>query len=586
MIKTTLRILGIATLALMLGCSGKGSLRAANPSSYGNSNVSGGNGDPLPTVIPSVPVPFTAKLGFGTTPDFSFDASKILIENGVASLRSVSQIDQDNTMQGFAGGTFGNAIWRADLNAVTLANPAVLQGVFVSRLMDAGAPVAWTKLQWMPERPYGKPLPNGRAIETAYPAGNADMSSNVLLLHMDETNPMTIVDSSGNPMITPEVSGNIGLINGRLGGGRDFPGVLTQNTNYVKVRNFSNFPTTQITVSLWVRRPRGYSQCGTLIGYSRSGVSGDFQINSSCMVNTTGGPVYQGLQIHRGGMQSISNAKLPEDERWHHVAATYVAGGATRLFVDGLEPDPNIPNGNLPLGAGGTFAVGIANSPVDNFAGGSSFNGEIDEVAVFNQVLPPSAIQDMYRRGAVRLKMAVRACDDFALCLNAPFSADMSEPTVNPALPMPGFTLPPLGNHRYFQYRATFESDSPMEAARLKSVTVGPAHYDSSLPTLTSLQGASFTTLSGFSETVLNTSDGQVRYQLSPNGSQWFYFNGSGWSSAANTSQVNTVAQVNSNIARFKQDTNASQVFVRAFLISQDGLQSIQMSDITLTGTR
>ena len=48
-----------------------------------------------------------------------------------------------------------------------------------------------------PQRPLCKELPDNKGIESAYPTGNADMTGNVLLMHMNEASG-TVLDYSGD----------------------------------------------------------------------------------------------------------------------------------------------------------------------------------------------------------------------------------------------------------------------------------------------------------------------------------------------------------------------------------------------------
>ena len=115
----------------------------------------------------------------------------------------------DNTQSEFDAGTYSDTQWDGgnswvELDATGLTNGS---GNFISDIHDATADSSWDTFAWAPNQPFYKELPDSAATETAYANGNADMTDNVLLMHMDESSG-TITDSSGQ--------GNNGIYNGVL----------------------------------------------------------------------------------------------------------------------------------------------------------------------------------------------------------------------------------------------------------------------------------------------------------------------------------------------------------------------------------
>ena len=76
-----------------------------------------------------------------------------------------------------------------------------------------------------------------------------------------------------------------------------------------------------------------------------------------------------------------------------------------------------------------------------------------------------------------------------------------------------------------------------------------------------------------FTETLGAGNEGSVKYQISEDGSNWYYWNGSSWISAG-VSDYNTYSEINVNIDEFS--TSANKIYVKAFLIS-DGSQKIEL---------
>ena len=100
-----------------------------------------------------------------------------------------------------------------------------------------------------------------------------------------------------------------------------------------------------------------------------------------------------------GGSDNIVSGNASYLNGWHHVAATYdesLSSNNMRLYFDGSEiasgtsSATGFPNYNLDIGA----LNGGSGSP------GDFFLGNIDEFAVFNEVLSATTIQDIYNATA------------------------------------------------------------------------------------------------------------------------------------------------------------------------------------------
>ncbi|MFH1426023.1 MAG: LamG domain-containing protein [Candidatus Kerfeldbacteria bacterium] len=97
-------------------------------------------------------------------------------------------------------GTFSDTQWDAgntwiELDGTGMGNGT---GTYSSQNVDAGSASSWNSLSWTPEQPFFKELPNSGSSESGYPNGNANMSSNELLMHMNATSYIDVEDTSGN----------------------------------------------------------------------------------------------------------------------------------------------------------------------------------------------------------------------------------------------------------------------------------------------------------------------------------------------------------------------------------------------------
>ncbi|RMD67876.1 hypothetical protein D6817_00280, partial [Candidatus Pacearchaeota archaeon] len=157
----------------------------------------------------------------------------------------------DSTQADFDAGTYEGTFYNSTLGAVTLTSTRT-EGNYTSRVFDAGASVNWTSISWFQGTCYGCELPNNSATETGEFAKPANMSQNVLLLHLNEGSGATsFADSSGN--------GNDGsctgaacptATSGKFNGAFDFDG----NDDYLDLGNpssLNNFGD-QLTLEAWV----------------------------------------------------------------------------------------------------------------------------------------------------------------------------------------------------------------------------------------------------------------------------------------------------------------------------------------------
>jgi hypothetical protein len=314
---------------------------------------------------------------------------------------------------------------------------ANLAGFFESEVFDNLEPRAWKTISWVTQRPYGKPLPGGRVNETGYASGNASMGDNVLLLRFDEAFASSMFgDASGRNHPAACVTGPTCPVAGGVGRfrrGARFDGV----NDMLRANDHPDFETDQVTLETWVRvlGPPG-GNASTLISKGNQMVppftSWALEIDSPSAPDTMLRNRPRCYMPHRAPTdmtQAVeitvhATTALPQDSGWHHVACTFDQN-MVRVYVDGTE------EGFRAVPAGSTLIYGMAvNDDLHLAAFGGSFqffNGELDELAIHDRALSGSEIGDHYRRGALRVGLQMRSCDD-ASCTAKPFVG----PTANP----------------------------------------------------------------------------------------------------------------------------------------------------------
>ncbi|MBB3122642.1 hypothetical protein FHS04_000130 [Mesoflavibacter sabulilitoris] len=137
--------------------------------------------------------------------------------------------------------------------------------------------------------------------------------------------------------------------------------------NFVNLNN-------SFTVSAWVRN------LGNGGDYVSKGNAYNFEIMSNGRV-----------RANINGTNYAQSATSITDTNWHHIAYTY-SGGNLRLYIDGVE-DGNSPIGGvaIPVATTDYFAIGV--NYIDKNTISNSFNGDIDEVRIWDRVLTQNQIK-------------------------------------------------------------------------------------------------------------------------------------------------------------------------------------------------
>jgi len=166
-------------------------------------------------------------------------------------------------------------------------------------------------------------------------------------------------------------------------------------SDYVRVSNDPSLEPETVTVDAWVRAPVSPGSARYIVAKGAQGCTA-----ASYALYTSGGGlrfyVYSG--IGSGFVLSPYYASSGIwDGQWHHVAGTY-DGTAVRLYVDGAQ-----------VGSGTSTSISIGYGlATDNdliigqYTGTCSlpFNGDIDEVEIFNRALSLEEIQGIYLAGS------------------------------------------------------------------------------------------------------------------------------------------------------------------------------------------
>ena len=219
---------------------------------------------------------------------------------------------------------------------------------------------------------------------TQLQSGSPKWSNVKSLWRFEETSGSTIADSSGQGN-TANLVGSLKSTTGKYGNALTFQGqaMLGTTTSQTSPSSF--------TVAMWFKTTSTYG-------------GGLFQFNEYQMTNASNhdrhvnidddGTLYFG--VWSGSTDFIQTTESFNDGKWHHMAAVLSGGTAMSLYVDGklrASRTTNLVNFN------GYWRIGYADLSgwPGNF-GINSFDGSIDEAAIWHSALTAAEIREIYDR--------------------------------------------------------------------------------------------------------------------------------------------------------------------------------------------
>lgn len=417
------------------------------------------------------------------------------------TLQPVDQTDDDGTLLGFGGGTHDNTRWydpRPNIvNAnkwLELVNTNLGTGVYTSRMMDATSFGPWETLEWLPRRPYWKPLPDNGAAEVDYPLGRADMYGNRALLHMDAisytTYHQTLLLPNGG-IVTDTSGANLPVLcspdeeefcpsvvtDGRFNQALHFYAPLSQTLVISDPVDASSY-----ALEAWVR-PQVVTDTSFILRANMSGtraISGT-EVYVSNLLGIHAGKFIHAMTDEAGRTVVVTSTVAVTADTWYHIVGTGRANGAIRLYVNGVEAVSNRTIGTPWMG-GDHYRIGTAYdlTLTQGITGTTQyFTGDLDEMAIYTRTLASLEVQDHYLRGALRLSFQVRSCDDVDCAGEVFIGPGGFVTTTYSELPRTGLGLPSVAltgvaDNRYFQYRAMLETDETAYSPEIRSVRVEP----------------------------------------------------------------------------------------------------------------
>ncbi len=372
----------------------------------------------------------------------------------------------DDSQAEFDAGTHTNTQWDSSNNWLEMSATGQTNtfATYTSRIIDSNsATTNWNTFSWVPQYPYLKELPNSGATETSYTSGNMNMNQNVLLLHLNDTSGV-ITDSSGN-------SNNLTNSGATYSAAGQFNTAMSFNgsSSYMYVADTSSLnATSSLTVSAWFKISADQSNYSTLVSKFASGSSNGWNL----AVDNGAGSARFWVKVGATNKVVTFSNNLISLNVWHNLTGVY-DGSAVKIYLDGVEKSTVAAAGTI-TNSSDSLLVGRLYPATSDFY----FSGSIDEVAVWTRGLSPTEVLNLYKRGALRLRLQVRSCND-ALCSGESFvgqssstDAQFEEQDTN-TTSLPSFSLASaVSANEFFQYRVVYETSSSTLTSELKSVTV------------------------------------------------------------------------------------------------------------------
>ncbi len=288
-------------------------------------------------------------------------------------------------------------------------------GHYDSEVIDIGnSTAAWPDLSWSTSLPFGKELtgdfdndgsPESESSSDYYGLSGSLSSGLVGYWNFNESlydsgpGASDFADASISNGHGNEVGGAIIGQNGYFNKAVFLDGI----DDYIDFSDNATVPSgLNSTVSFWFKTNR----------MSVTQRLGQYGVKTGCSPSSM---IYQlnldgAIQLFVGcGGNVASNPGLVKAGQWHHFLSFTSSSGETSVYINGDEaiPPTDIRSGQT-LG-NGFFVLGTV------FAGGVPAlftQGHYDEVGIWDRVLSIDEIQQLYRRGANRVKLQVKSCVD------------------------------------------------------------------------------------------------------------------------------------------------------------------------------
>jgi hypothetical protein len=215
-------------------------------------------------------------------------------------------------------------------------------------------------------------------------AGRPAQNKPVAYWKFDEGYGTTVYDSVGNNNGT--INGASWTNDGRFGKALSFDG----SDDYVGLSDYVDMGMRDFSLCAWVKTTSSVSYGQWIVG--QLGTAGGTTDEGYSLIMEGG---YPGVKLSSTGenLYTLQSPNLHNDGNWHHVMATVKRGGSIRVYVDGLleNEGTDVISGSIDH----NYSLLIGARP----GGGTEWDGQIDEVKIYNYALSENEVKKDYNQG-------------------------------------------------------------------------------------------------------------------------------------------------------------------------------------------
>ena len=231
--------------------------------------------------------------------------------------------------------------------------------------------------------------------------GPGNIVKDGLVLYLDAANPRSYVSGS---TIWNDISraGNTGtLTNGPTFDSASAGSIVFDGSNdYVELLNTSNVQFTnfsQVTIESWINAA-SFAGGGGRIIYAQYFTGGN--ISCGIYLNTSGNFIFgyrDNIQNSGGSLKILTSTSTLSTNKIYNLTATFEAGIATRLYINGIQDNDSVQSNNIASLAPDFIRIARLSNPSADF-----YNGKIYSVRAYNRALTASEILQNYNSTKTR----------------------------------------------------------------------------------------------------------------------------------------------------------------------------------------